>query len=105
MSSNASKVSLASGLSAPVVFTASGTWTPPATGKGIFMARLVGGGAGGAGGAATYGGAGGGGGEVVEVYFEETASAPEAETEPVAETLEEAHDQLELELDDHDVEG
>ena len=93
MSSNASKVSLASGLSAPVVF------------KGIFMARLVGGGAGGAGGAATYGGAGGGGGEVVEVYFEETASAPEAETEPVAETLEEAHDQLELELDDHDVEG
>ena len=41
----------------------------------------------------------------VQAYFEETASAPEAETEPVAETLEEAPDQLELELDDHDVEG
>lgn len=56
-------------LAAPVVFTSSGTWTPSATGAGIFRALVVAGGAGGVAGATTYGGGGGGGGEVLDDFY------------------------------------
>ena len=67
-------------LSAPVAFTASGTWTPSTLGQGIFAALVVGDGGAGRVGTATVPGGGGGGGEVLPFFYLGNVSTPQAVT-------------------------
>jgi len=76
-----SQASYSGVLAAPVVFTASGTWNPSTTGKGIFEATVVGGGGGGDTAlSGTVGGGGGGGGEVLPNVYLGAVTGPQAIT-------------------------